>query len=119
MKSRFGKLIVAFTLTLVSVSLSACAVTSRSGKPAPLVIQEQGSFAVGGTVISEPGTFDPIKQGAYNPAGVNPAGQTLHGDHAYVFYQTPEKARRRHGKPLPMGVKGSKLYFYAKNSGFI
>ena len=52
----------------------------------PIVIQEQGSFAVGGTVITNPGTFDP-----YNPT---PAGQTFHGDHAYVFYQIPVKARK-------------------------
>ena len=94
MKTMVGKLIVAFTLTCVSVNLSACAVTQHSGKPSPLVIQEQGSFTVGGTVISEPGTFDPIKQGAYNPNGVSPEGQTLHGDHAYVFYQIPENARK-------------------------
>ena len=39
------------------------------------MIQEQGSFAVGGTVITTPGTFDPIKQGAYNPAGSIPRGR--------------------------------------------
>jgi hypothetical protein len=94
MKTRLGKVLVAFTLILASVSLSACAVTQHNGKSAPLVIQEQGSFAVGGTVVSEPGTFDPIKQGAYNPDGVSPEGQTLHGDHAYVFYQIPENARK-------------------------
>lgn len=55
-------------------------------KPAPLMIQEQGSFAVGGKVITSPGTFNPR-----NPT--NPAGQTLHGDHAYVFYQIPVNAR--------------------------
>lgn len=60
----------------------------------PLTIQQQGSFAVGGTVITAPGTFDPIRQGAYNPAGPDSAGQTLHGDHAYVFYQVPANARR-------------------------
>ncbi len=94
MKTKFGKFIVAFTLACVSVGLSAGAVTQRSGKPSPLVIREQGSFAVGGTVISEPGTYDPIKQGAYNPNGVSPDGQTLHGDHAYVFFQIPENARK-------------------------
>lgn len=61
--------------------------------PAPLLIQEQGSFAVGGTVVTAPGTFDPIAQGAYTPAP-DSKGQTLHGDHAYVFYQTPVNARR-------------------------
>ena len=94
MKTTYGKLIVTLALTLVGASLSACAITRHSGKSAPLVIREQGSFAVGGTVISEPGTFDPIKQGAYNPNGVSPAGQTLHGDHAYVFYQIPENVRK-------------------------
>jgi pimeloyl-ACP methyl ester carboxylesterase len=59
---------------------------AENGKPKPLIIQEQGSFAVGGTVISNPGTFDPIKR--------TPEGQTLHGDHAYVFYQIPVDARK-------------------------
>lgn len=85
---------VALALTFVGVSLSACAIADRSGEPGPMVILEQGSFAVGGTVTSTPGTFDPIKQGAYNPAGTDPAGQTLHGDHAYVFYQVPANARK-------------------------
>ncbi len=51
----------------------------------PLVIQAQGSFAAGGSVVQSPGTFDPLR-----PA---PAGQTLHGDHARVFYQVPVNAR--------------------------
>ncbi len=58
------------------------------------MIEEQGSFAVGGSVTTAPGTFDPIRQGAFNPAGADPAGQTLHGDHAYVFYQVPVDARK-------------------------
>ncbi|MCK9400410.1 MAG: alpha/beta fold hydrolase [Bacteroidales bacterium] len=51
-----------------------------------LVIQKQGSFAVGGTVISNPGTFNPYTR--------TPAGQTFHGDHAYIVYQIPEKPRK-------------------------
>ena len=39
-------------------------------------IAEQGSFAVGGTVLRDS------------------AGHTYHGDHAYVFYQQPVDARR-------------------------
>lgn len=50
------------------------------------MIREQGSFAVGGTVINNPGKFDP-----YRPT---PDGQTFHGDHAYVFYQIPVSARK-------------------------
>ncbi len=55
-------------------------------QPAPLTIQEQGSFAVGGTVVKSPGTFDPLKTSS--------DGQTLHGDHARVFYQVPVNARK-------------------------
>lgn len=65
-----------------------------SNAPAPLIIQEQGSFAVGGTVVTVPGKFDLMSQGEVNPAGQDPRGQTLHGDHAYVFYQRPVNARR-------------------------
>lgn len=57
------------------------AIAGGNGKPAPLTIQQQGSFAVGGTVFTSPGTFDPLK--------MSPEGQTFHGDHAYVFYQIP------------------------------
>lgn len=83
-----------FVLITAALITSACATASGNNKPAPLMIQEQGSFAVGGTVVTAPGTFDPIKQGAYNPAGPDPAGQKLHGDHAYVFYQVPVNARK-------------------------
>lgn len=54
-------------------------------KPAPLAIQEQGSFAVGGTVVSTPGTYNNDKPTA--------AGQSLHGDHLYAFYQVPQNPK--------------------------
>lgn len=53
---------------------------------APLIIQEQGNFAVGGVVVSRPGAFD------YRQP--TEAGQTLHGDHAYIGYQIPVDARK-------------------------
>ena len=52
-----------------------------------LTIKEQGSFTVGGTVATEPGSFD------VNNA-LNSQGQTFHGDHLYAFYQVPLKARK-------------------------
>ena len=58
----------------------------NSGRTRPILIREQGSFAVGGRMITNPGTFDQYNQ--------TPAGQTFHGDHAYVFYQIPVKARK-------------------------
>lgn len=70
--------------TLLSV-LAACA--SHANAAAPLMIQEQGSFAAGGTMITAPGTFNPRKP-------MTPDGQTYHGDHAYTFYQIPVDARK-------------------------
>ena len=52
-----------------------------------LTIKEQGSFTVGGTVATEPGSFD-VKN------ALNSQGQTFHGDHLYAFYQVPLKARK-------------------------
>jgi pimeloyl-ACP methyl ester carboxylesterase len=45
-------------------------------KNAPIMIQEQGSFAVGGKVLKDEN------------------GHTFHGDHGYVFYQIPANARK-------------------------
>ncbi len=76
-----------FARTLSALSLSVLLLSSGVAgaqtalKQEPLTIQEQGSFAVGGTVSSAPGTYDNNAPTA--------AGQTLHGDHAYVFYQIP------------------------------
>jgi len=76
-----------FIVTLFLVFLVLIPVSAQNiKKKKPIMIQEQGSFAVGGTAITSPGKFDP-----YNPT---PAGQTFHGDHAYVFYQIPVKARK-------------------------
>ncbi len=76
------------TLALAAAALLAAAYgqAARKGRPEPLMIQEQGSFAVGGKVITNPGTF--------NPKQPTPEGQTLHGDHAYVFYQVPVNPRK-------------------------
>ncbi|WP_459749139.1 alpha/beta hydrolase [Pseudomonas sp. 3A(2025)] len=67
-------------------TLVACA--THSGDTAgPLLIQEQGSFAAGGTMTTAPGTFNPRKPMVAD-------GQTFHGDHAYAFYQIPANARK-------------------------
>ncbi len=64
----------------------------------PILIERQGSFAVGGTVLTSPGSFDPY------PIYPGPAGQTLHGDHAYVQFQIPPNPRKH---PLVMLHGGS------------
>lgn len=68
-------------LALVFIAISALIAKE------PLVIQDQGSFFVGGNIIKNEGTFDPKDF-------TNPQGQTLHGDHAYVFYQIPQNKRK-------------------------
>lgn len=81
MKKEIISYLAAFSLVLAaSVSLNA------QTKQKPLMIAEQGSFAVGGTTITDSGAFD------LNNA-LKPQGQTFHGDHAYVFYQIPVNAR--------------------------
>jgi len=75
-------------LLLINVSalITSCSSNDESTDKGPLLIQEQGSFAVGGTVITNPGAFDQYNQ--------TPSGQTFHGDHAYVFYQIPVNSRK-------------------------
>lgn len=78
----------------IAVIMGSCSSTKGGSANSDLIVKEQGSFAVGGSVVTSPGTFDPIKDGAYNPVNQSSAGQTIHGDHAYVFYQIPAKARK-------------------------
>lgn len=88
------KICFALAMVAVFVIVTACSSTKQHASNGQLVIKEQGSFAVGGTVVTAPGTFDPIKHGAYSPANQSSEGQTLHGDHSYVFYQVPANARK-------------------------
>lgn len=74
------------TLLYAALLVPAAALAQQATKPQPLMIQEQGSFAVGGKVINNPGSFHPRQPTA--------EGQTLHGDHAYVFYQIPVNRRK-------------------------
>jgi pimeloyl-ACP methyl ester carboxylesterase len=70
--------------------------TSTSGRVrsvahgGPITIAAQGIVAVGGALLTSEGTFDPRDP-------MDPAGQTLHGDHARVTFQVPVAA---HGLPL-------------------
>lgn len=92
---RIDQRIIFLLLSLtVSILFTACASGKEGSSNGQFTIKEQGSFAVGGTVVANSGTFDPIKHGTFNPANQPSEGQTLHGDHAYVFYQIPAKARK-------------------------
>ena len=76
-------------ILVAALALPTFTSAAQGPPPAPLTLQEQGSFAVGGTVTSGPGPFDPLKPGA--------EWNTYHGDHAYAFYQVPLNPR-----PLPL-----------------
>ena len=80
------KYILKLSHLILALAVVISVTAQNSKKTRPIMIQEQGSFAVGGTVITNPGTFDQYNQ--------TPSGQTFHGDHAYVFYQIPAKARK-------------------------
>ena len=73
-------------LVLTACTTGGPVMNEANSTQPPLVIRQQGSFAVGGTVVRSAGTYDPARPG--------PEGQTLHGDHARVFYQVPANPRR-------------------------
>lgn len=77
------------SITFIFFIILSC--TNIKNNSSDLIIKEQGSFTVGGTVIINQGQFD-----HYKPT---PEGQTFHGDHAYIFYQIPANA---HKYPLVM-----------------
>lgn len=77
-------------LLAILLFFSGCDPRKEHSANGPIVIREQGSFAIGGKVLTHFGTFNPVDN-------FKPDGQTFHGDHAYVFYQIPENARK-----LPM-----------------
>ena len=103
----------------IALLMSACAVNKNQSSK--LIIAEQGNFSAGGTVLKNTGIFDG-KQIS------NSAGQTLHGDHASVFYQIPSRANRfplvfLHGAgqsantwgTTPDGREGFQNYFLRKH----
>ncbi|MCD8183474.1 MAG: hypothetical protein LUE99_10690 [Bacteroides sp.] len=74
-------------LGAVCLLSSTAALAQEGSRPAPLLIEEQGSFMVGGTAVETPGTF---RYSDY----LNPAGQKAYADHAYAFYQIPVDAKK-------------------------
>lgn len=63
-------------LLLITILVVEVAMGQTGNVQPPMIVQEQGSFAVGGSVVTTSG------------------GGTFHGDHAYVFYQKPVKPRK-------------------------
>lgn len=84
-----AKKVLVTMMTLIPLTACRTLPADSSHSTGPLVIQEQGSFAVGGKVVTTPGT--------YNNNDPTSAGQSFHGDHLYAFYQVPQNP-----KPLPI-----------------
>ena len=85
------------TFIAATLLTSASAAGQSVAKREPLIVQDQGSFAVGGTVTTAPGAFDPLKP-------LEPAGQSFRGDHVYAFYQMPVRTPRRIVESRSVGV---------------
>ncbi|MBR2214656.1 MAG: alpha/beta fold hydrolase [Selenomonadaceae bacterium] len=73
---------VGITLLAMSVTASYALAFER-----PVMLEEQGSFMAGGKTITAEGSYNSTEP-------TNFAGHTLHGDHAYVFYQKPMQAKK-------------------------
>jgi len=73
---------------VLAFALSAGILTASNVDAAkPIVIQEQGSFTVGGTYKERPGKFSQENFVAED-------GQRAYGDFAYVEYQKPVRAKK-------------------------
>jgi hypothetical protein len=89
MNWKFGETLIGVSSMAALLFSSASAQQTPKSKFEPLTIQGQGSFAVGGKVITNPGSF--------NPKQPTPEGQTLHGDHAYGDF-IPDKPSDNPGR---------------------
>ena len=96
-------------LKTLAICVMAGGLVAQSVYAEPLVIQEQGSFSAGGTIITAPGTFDAKKP-------LDSAGQTYHGDHASVFYQIPENPHKYCTAQVSSPVPGKVPRMVAKGS---
>lgn len=86
-----------------SAFFTALSLAAATATAAPLSIESQGSFAVGGTVKTSQGHYNPRPEITQNKtandfmavfnANMQNGGQTLHGDHATVWYQIPTAAK--------------------------
>src|SRR5512133_4030805 len=74
-----------YVASLLGAAAMLLSIGAKGDQKGPLMIQEQGSFAVGGTVITTAGTYNNNKPTA--------EGQTFHGDHLYAVYQIPQNAK--------------------------
>ena len=81
-----------YIVCLVAGTWLGCNGQNIASDTRPIVIADQGSFAVGGTVIRYPGPYDNSKFIDFGTPVEQ--GQSYHADHAVVDYQIPVDAHR-------------------------
>lgn len=74
-------------LTGTAWAADTASVPARTAAQKPIVLETQGSFAIGGTAVKHDGTYS-------DQHFLEPQGQKAYGDHAYVFYQIPVQAKK-------------------------
>ena len=118
-----------FTLYLLCLAIISCGeqakkdVTLANDSENSILVKEQGTFAVGGTVVKSEGEFDPIAHGFFNPADQSTTGQTLLAitprysikfrkmpEPYHSFFGTAMGSPCEPGKVHPMAVKGFKVF---------
>jgi pimeloyl-ACP methyl ester carboxylesterase len=77
-------------IVIAAAFIPLCSDAQESGRR-PLLIQEQGSFTVGGTIIQRPGNYDNSKFVGW--AEQDETGQSARVDNAFVNYQIPVNAK--------------------------
>lgn len=79
--------LAASILTGAAWAADTASVPARTAAQKPIVLETQGSFAIGGTAVKHDGTYS-------DQHFLEPQGQKAYGDHAYVFYQIPAQAKK-------------------------
>lgn len=50
-----------FSVITIVILIASCSTSKNNGGKRPIAIREQGSFTAGGTVITNPGSYNPYK----------------------------------------------------------
>ena len=79
--------LAASILTGTAWAADTASVPAQTAAQKPIVLETQGSFAIGGTAVKHDGTYS-------DQHFLEPQGQKAYGDHAYVFYQIPVQAKK-------------------------
>jgi pimeloyl-ACP methyl ester carboxylesterase len=86
-KKMAAAVLAASILTGTAWAADTASVPARTAAQKPIVLETQGSFAIGGTAVKHDGTYS-------DQHFLEPQGQKAYGDHAYVFYQIPVQAKK-------------------------